>query len=1322
MRNLRVQKSLECVGLQGFGRPQCFAVHSDTGTVLVASSHGIAQLDPQSKQVINEVSLTTDEYLPEDGSGLIVAIQDLPEQESVCVATATGDILLFNLSTNQLECVGSVDSGLTGMSWSPDQELVLLITGQQTIIMMTKDFEPITEVKIHQDEFGEGEFITVGWGKKETQFHGSEGKQAAQKKKVAVQPALQWDDQRVRTTWRGDGQFFALSAICPETGARKVRVWNRECVLQSTSEQVNGLEQPLSWKPSGSLIASAQRKPNKYDVVFFEKNGLLHGEFTLPFQKDEVKVKELLWNSDSTVLAVWLEDLCVDGTSKGNVYVQLWVVGNYHWYMKQSLHFGNDPETKVVSLMWDPETSDRLHILCSDWQYLCYDWHWSIERSGGEDASVAVIDGDKVLVSVFQRCVVPPPMCTYQLHLPCAVNQLTFLRDPDGLTCLAVLTADSHIYVYQDNDEIKDKAATPNGCRKSIPTPQLKKVYSVTVSKEMTPRVNPLWLQELTWLRRDTFLAVVSGEGTSKSQILQLMTTETEGQEAVLHIRSNLEVNGYVTKVCYNQSTTTVVLQLDNGELLQYFWDSSEPSLGAWKSSAGCSISFPQPCVQIALCTIAGEEQVLGLTDRFRFYMNDTEMASNVTSFSVIDEFLLFTTHSHTCLCLRLEDLSLKGIQASLSADASQNDEIVRRVERGSRIVTVVPQDTKVILQMPRGNLETIHHRALLLARIRKWLDRLMFKEAFDCMRKHRINLNLLYDHNPKVFLDNVEVFLNQIDSVSYINLFLTDLSDEDVTKTMYPCVSASTDQMTQKSEEKKKDLVCDAVRAAMEKLDPDKYCLSILTSHVGKTSPELEIALQKVHDLRVNTQGASTSVSAEDALKYLLFLVNVDELFDHSLGTYDFDLVIMVAEKSQKDPKEYLPFLNSLKKMEPNYQKYTIDKHLKRYRKALCHLSKCGPEHFPELLNLVKDQKLYNDALTLYPLTSQEYKDVSCTYADHLSEERHYEQAGLLFARCGEIQQALESFVSGCSWQLAFCMASQLNFTEDKLAGLARTLAGKLQEQRRHSEAALILEQYAKDCEEAICALIESSSWEEALRLIYLHNRYDVIDTNLKPAIREAHSSQSAFLESQKTMFVKYKERLVVVRELKEKERLNLLDDEMPDCPDSDLFSEASSMMTTSNMGSKYSQSNSRISARSSKNRRKAERKKYSLKEGSPLEDLALLQALGEIIQAIGKLSGEVSGLLKMLVFFGCDCQAREFQKDLDETLKLMEKSIPEIWSVSAQHSPNTLVLGPNSTVNSIMNSYQQQKMPPVSQQDSELFIPPKLNKNIKWKLNLLQ
>lgn len=39
----------------------------------------------------------------------------------------------------------------------------------------------------------------------------------------------------------------------------------------------------------------------------------------------------------------------------------------------------------------------------------------------------------------------------------------------------------------------------------------------------------------------------------------------------------------------------------------------------------------------------------------------------------------------------------------------------VRKIERGALIVMAVMEDCKVILQMPRGNLETIHPRALVL-------------------------------------------------------------------------------------------------------------------------------------------------------------------------------------------------------------------------------------------------------------------------------------------------------------------------------------------------------------------------------------------------------------------------------------------------------------------------------------------------------------------------------------------------------------------------------------------------------------------------------
>ena len=41
--------------------------------------------------------------------------------------------------------------------------------------------------------------------------------------------------------------------------------------------------------------------------------------------------------------------------------------------------------------------------------------------------------------------------------------------------------------------------------------------------------------------------------------------------------------------------------------------------------------------------------------------------------------------------------------------------------------------------------------------------------------------------------------------------------------------------------------------------------------------------------------------MGAEEALKFLLFLVDVNKLYDAALATYNFDLVLMVAEKSQK-------------------------------------------------------------------------------------------------------------------------------------------------------------------------------------------------------------------------------------------------------------------------------------------------------------------------------------------------------------------------------------------------------------------------------------
>jgi elongator complex protein 1 len=84
-------------------------------------------------------------------------------------------------------------------------------------------------------------------------------------------------------------------------------------------------------------------------------------------------------------------------------------------------------------------------------------------------------------------------------------------------------------------------------------------------------------------------------------------------------------------------------------------------------------------------------------------------------------------------------------------------------------------------------------------------------------------------------------------------------------------------------------------------------------------------------------------SVSSAEALKYVIFLADVNQLYLVALGLYDPDLVLMVAQHSQKDPKEYLPLLARLRSLPPPLARYEVDVLLQRWPRALQHLAQAG-------------------------------------------------------------------------------------------------------------------------------------------------------------------------------------------------------------------------------------------------------------------------------------------------------------------------------------------------------------------------------------------
>ena len=103
-------------------------------------------------------------------------------------------------------------------------------------------------------------------------------------------------------------------------------------------------------------------------------------------------------------------------------------------------------------------------------------------------------------------------------------------------------------------------------------------------------------------------------------------------------------------------------------------------------------------------------------------------------------------------------------------------DERCRKVEYGAKLIVVIPSIYAVVLQMPRGNLETIYPRALILASVRYSIDAKQYKRAFLACRKNRMDLNILHDHNPAQFLSNVPLFIRQLHKLEHVDLFLSQL------------------------------------------------------------------------------------------------------------------------------------------------------------------------------------------------------------------------------------------------------------------------------------------------------------------------------------------------------------------------------------------------------------------------------------------------------------------------------------------------------------------------------------------------------------------
>lgn len=609
-------------------------------------------------------------------------------------------------------------------------------------------------------------------------------------------------------------------------------------------------------------------------------------------------------------------------------------------------------------------------------------------------------------------------MCNTTLAHTSAINHIRFLRQPSNSEY------SNRFFLLDSNSSFSTfECKLQHDSSRNLSFLQevtLTNSYSTTNCLPSNPY--PLFHYHFTWLN-DTNVIFCTNENAQSTKIV---LTQLNDQDKCLDLIDSIIVEGIVANLTASDKSNKIIYHLADGQFHEIeIIESKLQSDGT--EMFDLNGFFPHlDCI-----TVDNELKVIALSSQQNLYVNDEKIATDVTSFLLTEEFLLFTTLDQ-----------LKFIRLNGNAQEVINE---RRIERGGELIATVAQESRTVLQMPRGNLEAIQPRVLSLCIIGKLLDAHSYHKAFDLLRKQRINLNLLADHDPTAFLSNIREFIADIGSSQWLNLFLSDLQDDDVTVTMY---SSNYQHLSNRNgvheslfrENGKINVICEQCCKVFAENSSLDHLLPMITANVKRKN--LEAALQLIWTVRLTelNQMAATkpsAVTSQEALKYLLYLVNVNELYDVALGMYDFELVLFVAQKSQKDPKEYLPFLNELKQLEENYRKYRIDNHLKRYEKALCHIVKCGVEKLEECLELIEKHNLYTQAIRLFKPCDECYNDVVLLYADHLRSKGIFYESSLMYERGGDYKQACLSAKHTLDWKKCHRLANKCSYSSDEIEKL---------------------------------------------------------------------------------------------------------------------------------------------------------------------------------------------------------------------------------------------------------------------------------------------
>jgi elongator complex protein 1 len=1195
--------------------------------------------------------------------------------ESVCLGLSTGHIVLVDVTTKAVSEVGLIEGGVAMICWSPDGELVVVVGGWGQCLLMTSDWDVLMEGSVF-DVVCDKPQPTAMPEEDAVCICGEEGRDP---KEWFREKGRHLGSGDVSVSWRGDCKYFATSVRCDPSSPGRVRVWDVEQqVLHALGEQSPGSLPIAAWQPNGRVLcianfveddqieqverlrqlrrdtgdqgqapevrhvgawkrelrrrqeASVGMETGPSRVFLYERNGLQHGEFIVP--GESIVIEQMEWSADSKTLALVVRDVDEDVVS-----VQIWCRSNWKWYNKFTRTFKQDKVRRVLCL-WHEAPSGTFLVTMTDRGVLCTSrlaWDYDVSEYG----SVAVVDGGSILLTPMRQCIIPPPLCAIKVSCGQPISGVFFSRSEDGREMLAALLADGKLALaICDNGDDWESMLVDEREDLDDTHKDLKPSSNVLVPTLLGGAVTGTKGHQL---RLAAFLSPtqVGFVGQSSDGIDCLFHYSLQGEE--IKFENCVELQSHVSRLVGLSTCSThrgALIEFEDGSCQLYHED-------------GRIETAPSFATRCDIVRLANRNCVLGLDiSTGRLYRDGEVIALDATSVgchtkSAGGPHLLYTTRSN-----HLKTRPLFG---------GQEDEMVRAIEDGCVIVSLPEQSVDVIMQAPRGNLEIIRPRALVLPATIQALESHEYDKAWSLATVNRLDLNILAAHSWPSLMDNVESFMDGVGSDVDVAGFLQSLEPND-----------------------KLEAICKAFRSVAE--SKRQWLRTELTSHtkcgeIGRALVKVkEVKESDLNNGRDNIVSSGKSMTAEAALKHILLHNPENAVYDAALGEYELQMAYMVVSHSQRDPGEYLAQLQQFAVIENiHLRRATIDRHLGKFDKAVKNLLEAGSEYFQASLELAISKDLLKHLLALVESSTEaevtkHRSTVLKALGEHLSGRGKYEDAALAFVAGGELEQALRSYRLASAWRPAMTLARRLDKDDEFVNNLARRMAEDLEDSQQPVEAAKLTLEYLGNTPVAIRLFAEGGQWREALRI----SSND--EEHMEVLVSVASSSATRLLigfEEDADRVDKYWTRLQELRE-KRLAMESLESDGKHDELDDDAFLDTASVATDMSMFSMYTDASVATATSTStfasfastiggrrKQTKDKKKKKNKIRRGGPEEENQLARHILTLLPQ-ANICEECGQLAEFLVYIGHEDDAFKLQNSLKILTDKATKAAEDIVS----------------------------------------------------------